>query len=327
MPCNPPFPGSDALDNHPLRTGPTTSSSTALEHVPDQPNVALTQNDVARFLEDELNTAILDRMYPWLWLCTAMDSARIDALHKQIVKRRTIIASEDAALHLVWYRSDMFVKPIPPALFNYEFWKEYLNGQPQQFDRRVVLGFLRSYGYLIRHRTDLRLAIKEGLVPENIDWLQWERFIAPFRLLEDDEVGLRYHAGQLRLSRLNILIRILRPREDGDVGTNRHYHQTQWYTASYMRQFAGPLLFIFASVSLLLSAMQVVLTLPSDPPWHTWVVHSASIADAFWGFSVTVLVALAFSWLLLIGGPIVYLIAQQVFGYRQKCKFQRRLAP
>ncbi|OAP61903.1 hypothetical protein AYL99_04106 [Fonsecaea erecta] len=291
MHYDPPFPVSDAIDHNMLHTSlyTTPSSGAALEYVPDQPNIPLAQKDVAKFLQDELATEILDRMYPWLWLCTVMDSAHIDPLHKHVVKRRNIIASEDPALHLVWYKSDVFVKPIPPALFNHGFWAQFLNGQPEQFDRQVVLGFLRSYGYMIRHRSDLKLATQKGLVPESVDWLQWERFIAHFRPLEDDEVGCRYHMGQLRLSRLNCLILILRPRRKEEAGSNRHYHPTEWDTASYMRQFATPLLFIFASVSLLLSAMQVVLTLPSEPAWHTWVVNSASIADAFWGFCVTVL--------------------------------------
>ena len=38
-----------------------------------------------------------------------------------------------------------------------------------------------------------------------------------------------------------------------------------WYTVTYLKQFGGPGLFIFASVSLLLSATEVILSLPREP--------------------------------------------------------------
>jgi hypothetical protein len=319
-----PFTRLNALDKQPLHSGTTTPVNGTINHIPDQPNVALDDGDILRFLEKELNTKVLDQMYDWLWLCAAMDSKRIDPLHAQLVKGRVIISSEDMALHLVWHEDKMFIKPIPPALLNYDFWINYLRGEKTQFDREIALGFLRSYGLLIRHRTDLNIALDKGLVPKHVDWLQWELFIESFRNLEDREVAKRYHFGSLRLTRLNVLIRILRPRKGSDAGNNRHYQPMYWYTTSYMRQFSAPLLFIFASVSLMLSAMQVVLTLPIEPANRSWVRNLQYMSNAFWGFCVFVLVVLAFSWLLLLGCPILYAIAQQIFGYEQRKRFRAK---
>lgn len=321
---NPPFTRDLAIDMQAIRSAMAARPSGSLNHVPDQPSVGLQADAVRNFLQKELETPALDRIYKWLWFCAAKESQHIDPLHRQVFKGRAIILMEDPALHLIWFRENICIKPIPLALLNHDFWALYLNGRKDQFDRRVVLGFLRSYRYLVQHPSDFKIATDRGLIPLTTTWLQWMRFIDNFGSLSDADVANRYHFGQIRLSRLNILNFFLRPRRSNETGNNRHYYTTHWHTSAYLRQSVGPGLYIFASVSLLLSAMQVILSLPTEIQTRTRVKETASLSLAFWGFCGMVLVLLAFLWLLLIGGTCFYMAAQQVFGYSRKRDFDRR---
>ncbi|KAF2021351.1 hypothetical protein BU24DRAFT_19608 [Aaosphaeria arxii CBS 175.79] len=324
MAPNPPFPRGSALDKQSLEI---------IDYIPDHPSITLQQDHVRMFLEAELATKILDRMYEWLWLCATKDSTRIDTLHEHVLKGRTVLVTEDPALHLVWFNDSICVKPMPLALMNHDFWTRFLAAQDEDektgqdasmFDPKVALGFLRSYGRIIKHRSDLAIAIEKGLLPKDFEWLDWERFIGGTRTIEDHEVARRYHFGQFRLSRLNLLIRFVRPRDRDDRGNNRHYYTMYWSTAAYLRQFVEAGLFVFASISLILSAMQVVLSLPGEPDTRVWIRNSSDMSLAFWGFCVMVLVGLALSWLLLLGGPVFYMTAQQIFGYQKKRLFDRK---
>jgi hypothetical protein len=49
--------------------------------VPGQPTIYLDQMTVGKFLAQELNTPILDELYPRLWLVARKSGARIDPLH------------------------------------------------------------------------------------------------------------------------------------------------------------------------------------------------------------------------------------------------------
>ncbi|KAJ4348819.1 uncharacterized protein N0V89_010197 [Didymosphaeria variabile] len=328
MAPNPPFLKQHALDQQVLALSGGPNQAATIHHVPDQPSVPLNKQEVRLFLDAELKTAILDKMYNWLWVCATKESHRIDALHQQVFKGRSIVPTEDPALHLVWFKDKVCIKPMPLCLLNHDFWLHFLPDAQDpkdapHFDTRVALGFLRSYAHLIRHRSDLALAVEKGLLPKHVEWLQWEHFISPFRNVQDCDVAPRYHFGQFRLTRLNLLIRVLRPRSHDDAGTNRHYYTMHWHTAAYLRQFVEAGVFVFASVSLIMSAMQVILSLPSEVQTRTWVRQSAALSFAFWGFCITVLILLAVSWMLLLAGPVLYFAAQQVFGYAKKEKFDR----
>jgi hypothetical protein len=309
---DPPFSSDLAIDAHIIQQTKVHGNLTSLDHVPDQPNVQLQPDTVRTFLQMELETTILDRMYDWLWLCAAKDSQRIDPLHQQVFKGRAIIPMEDPALHLIWFTDNICIKPVPLDLLNHDFWMLYLNGKDNQFDRKIVLGFLRSYRYLVRHPSDFKIAMDRGLILPTTTWLQWTQFIENSKSLGDAEVANRYHFGQIRLSQLNILIRFLRPRLSTEIGNNRHYYTTHWFTA--------------VSMSLLLSAMQVILSLPTDINTRTWVKETASLSFASWGFCVMVLVLLLLSWLMLLVAPIFYITAQPVFGYYQKKDFEKIMA-
>ena len=139
--------------------------SSLLDHFPDQPNVRLQADTVRNFLEKELETPVLGKMHGWLWICATKNSKRIDPLHQQAFKGQTIIPIEDPALHLIWFRDSICTKPIPLALLNHYFWRLYLNGSGDEVDRKIVLGFLRSYRRLVRHPSDFKIAMDRGLIP------------------------------------------------------------------------------------------------------------------------------------------------------------------
>ncbi|OBT45576.1 hypothetical protein VE00_03490 [Pseudogymnoascus sp. WSF 3629] len=339
----PPFTRCEALNTDSIQSadpasmvrGGGTDCDESFPHVPDYPLVPLDYDSVNTFLSRELETRVLDQLYESLWIVSRMSGDNIDQLHANELKSRRIILSEDPAMHLVWFGTRIFIKPIPVALLNHDFWNTFLTQElteqdpaplgdlPSQrcFDQKIALGFMRSYSRLIKHRSDLEVAIEKRLVPANVTWLAWCRFIAGFQRLRDEEVANRYHFGQLRLTRLNFLVRILRPK---GMRNHRHYKEMYWDTGSYLERFFAPFLFIFASLSLALSAWQVILGLPLDQVAVTqFRMNVVTMKRAAWNFGLLVLVLLAICWALLIFSPLVYLSAQVQFGYKLK-RFQKR---
>ena len=143
--------------------------------MPDQPCIYSSQTAVEEFLRTELDTPILNDFFPHLWLVAAQSSKRIDAIHRQQVKGRRIVITEDPNLHLVWYSDVIFVKAVPQCLFNFEFWKGFLCtlqdakvSNSASHLTRSALGFPRIYTLLIKHPSDLQTAIEHHLIPENI---------------------------------------------------------------------------------------------------------------------------------------------------------------
>ena len=305
----PPFPPQHALNQDVLRPC-SDESSFITPHVPDQPTVPLNPSSVAVFLTDELATPLLDELTPRLWLFATRSGKHVYPLNRQNFERRKIVVTEKPGLHLLWFHSELYLKPIPPCLLNHAFWQEFLGvsgpgATSAAFDRKVALGFLRSYAFLIQHRSDLSLALQHGLIPEGITWPQWALFIEHFRHLQDDEVSMRYEYGQIRLTRMNSAVRLFQPRGSRSWW---YYHQRHEQTSSYFLSLFGPLLFVFASLSLTLAAMQVILSSPQDG--YLSATNTARLIDAFRGFSYFVLVAMAFVWAVFVGGPVVY------YGYQ-----------
>ncbi|PLN86208.1 hypothetical protein BDW42DRAFT_159593 [Aspergillus taichungensis] len=187
----------------------------------------------------------------------------------------------------------------------------------QHFDRAVAVGFLRSYAHLIRHRSDFVLARQYHLISETVDWPQWSRFIHNFRYIEDVYVSKRYQYGQLRLSRLNWAVRLFRP---PSAKTVWYYEIPYWSIQVYTRRYTAPLIFLFASISMVLSSMQVLLSGPMGDHriLSTTLDGFQDMARAFGGFSILVLLFLAMTWLLLIVTPLAVLAWQVSWGYRHR---------
>jgi hypothetical protein len=153
---------------------------------------------------------------------------------------------------------------------------------------QCALGFLLSYMALIAHESDYRIAHELGLLPNEVKWPQWVQLAAevlsngararalegddkdtrrassgggnsssvPYHLRHYPDVNRRFHYGELRLGRLNLVYRLRKGHlQYGYMGSNSAHASY----GSYFRRNASSLLTIFAYVTIVLSAMQVAL--------------------------------------------------------------------
>ncbi|EHK24244.1 uncharacterized protein TRIVIDRAFT_8848, partial [Trichoderma virens Gv29-8] len=177
-------------------------------------------------------------------------------------------------------------------------------------------GFLRSYALLVRHPLDLILAQESFLLPNTLGWEQWDKFITPFRYLEDSGVANRYKHGQLRLSRLNWAVRIFNPR---GTETRWFYALSESSISRHVQAATAPLLFSFAILSLALSAMQVILSTDLSDVGIPEPVGKV-IGNIFLVFSLGVIFISASIWVLLLAIPSFVLIWQLIWALRHKNK-------
>jgi hypothetical protein len=331
-----PFPESCALNTERLALRHASQQQSSppeiTSYIPGNPSVGLDRTEVTAYLSTELATQVLNELYDRLWLVARKSGDSIDALHVQKVRGRTIIPCEDPRLHLLWQHGKIYIKPLPACLLNHEFWSTYLclpsNLEANTTEvstelatlttnRSVAIGFLRSYVFLIKHQLDFIFAQESHLIPDELDWISWSKFIGSFRCIEDEQVAKRYHYGQLRLSRLNWIVRLFQPQHSS---TGWFYEIPHWSITEYITQATIPLLFLFASVSLALSSMQVALSVPADALWFRPLDRFtlSSMSRAFWVFSITILVLTAVIWSLLFCIPLLGLLRQLTWGFRKE---------
>ena len=316
----PPFDPSNELVANDTTTSPQPPS------IPNEPCLDGSQACVEEFLHRELSCPVLDELYPYLHLFATKSNTHISSLHDQIVKGRSILIAEKPALHLVWYYKMIFIKPVPHCLLNSTFWEQYLcppsgiqqgkrllcNPSALSLTCRAALGFLRTYAHLIHHESDFRIAKASHLVPEHVSYKAFQIYIEPFRHIPDDAVTLRYQYGQIRLTRLNWAVRIFRPASLRKRG-KFHYRNLYIQTGQYLEQFGAPLLFLFASLTLILSSMQVELAARPEP-------SSSAFSMVSWGFSVVVII-------FIVGLSVVAFVSVAVLFSRQLAsgiRLQRR---
>ncbi|KAL1844975.1 hypothetical protein VTK73DRAFT_1397 [Phialemonium thermophilum] len=218
-------------------------------------------------LDDELWPDDLERISHRLWWMTTQSSANITPLHRQRVKRRMVVVTEDPRLHLVWIYDRIFVKPLPRYLGSYRFWQDYLcdsdgNGKTQDADdgdrtrriRKAALGYLRTYRHLVRYESDFRMAQDPSLclVPSAVTWEQFSRFAADLGRITDRQVSGRYAYGEIRLTRLNFYAPLVLGRA--------HFHRIDYQYGDYFARFYGPVLFVIGGASVVLSGLQVIVS-------------------------------------------------------------------
>jgi hypothetical protein len=197
-------------------------------------------------------------MAPRLWVMTTQSSANVSPLHKQKVKGREVVITEDPRLHLVWGRDRILMKPIPVYLLSYDFWTKFLlddsstllDSKKRDIIRRSALGYLRTYYYLVRHESDFFIGQNLRLIPQEVTWPDFCGFISGFGKILDSEVSKRYWYGELRLARLNFYIQIFLWKS--------YFERVRGYEA-YFSRFYGVLIFAFAALTVVFSAMQVEL--------------------------------------------------------------------
>jgi len=228
--------------------------------LPGLPSVMLANFALVKeFLRKELWSADLESIAPRLWIMTTLSSSNINALHRQRVKGREIIVTEDPRLHLVWIHNRIFIKPLPRYLLSHAFWEMYLSESSDRLGNyrsdicKATTGFLRTYRYLIQHESDFNIAQQDGLrlIPKDVNWESFCGFSAELCHIKDSDVSGRYRYGELRLTRLNFYAPLLLRKF--------HYEQVHGQYGDFFGRLYGPILFVFALVSIILNAMQVEL--------------------------------------------------------------------
>ncbi|GKT93992.1 hypothetical protein CT0861_01521 [Colletotrichum tofieldiae] len=297
---NPPFEA-----GHQLLPGPHTASEAA-QHIPGHPRVRLSDQDNVRdFLTAEFCADDLDQVADRLWWMSKQDSRNISPLHRQFVKRRTIVITEDPKLHLVWIHDRIFVKPLPRYIGSYAFWRDHLcaeAGSSGSGDRvqRAALGFLRTYYHLVKYESDFRIAQDPSLslIPADITWEHFCNFTSGLADIEDRDVSTRYHYGEIRLTRLNFYAPILLRKS--------HFQRVEYQYGPYLARFYVPILFLMGVVSVVLSGLQVIIAVGEGDEGNR---GARPDSVALW-FSV-LMILVSCGLLLALGTIVTYKIAKE----------------
>lgn len=266
------------------------------------------------FLIRELSVRRLNAIHSRLWV--AGRAGNIRSLHRQKIIERDIVLTEQPDLHLVWYKSRIYIKPLPTFLLDHAFFAANLCSSvvpPEESSslHASACGLLLSYTYLVRHESDLAIAIAKNLLPADMTWERWSTLAQEIcTAIGDKNINKRYLYGELRMTRLNLLYRAL-------LISSRGFHHGHTRYASFFRQNFGWLLLAFAYVTVVLAAMQTVLT--SSLAAKNFDVQKVS----YWfGVAVllTVVVVVVLMLGILVGGFVSNLLSALGHGRRTLAK-------
>ncbi|KAK4158893.1 hypothetical protein QBC43DRAFT_363006 [Cladorrhinum sp. PSN259] len=319
---------------------PRVPSNSLGDALPGHPLIRLDDPDPSRlvaFLESEFCCADLETMAPHLWMLSSQSSANIRPLHRQRVIGRDVIITESPRLHLVWYYERIFIKPLPAYLLSYAFWSTYLaptalsSSRPPPLEtavaepiRRAALGYIRTYRYLIRHESDFTIAQSIGLVPEPVTWPAFCAFISAFdSAISDDDVSSRYHYGELRLTRLNFYAMF--------ILSQRDYEHIPTQYAAYFARYFGTLLFVFAVLSCVLGAAQLVVSVRglecAERTSQGTTAALGGVWDAYRWLGIIVVLAGIIVTLLLAGYALYMYFDEWVFAIKVRWAKRRQRLP
>lgn len=203
------------------------------------------------------------------------------------------MVTEKTELHLVWYNARIYIKPLPSFLLDHDFFVANLCSPINPSGEESTLyasacGLLLSYTRLIQHPSDFKIALDAGLLPPHIKWDTWCKLAYEIRRVPLKNVNRRYWYGELRMTRLNLLYRVM-------FLDPRGFHHGYTRYASFFRKNFGWLLLAFAYLTVVLAAMQTVLT--SSPGVANHAVQEVS----YWfGVSSLITVAVVLVFMLLI---------------------------
>jgi len=248
-------------------------------YLPGQPRVRLDEDPDGRkdtllnYLNESHNTRALDDLLPYMrYIFTQTPSYKHTmALNHQRAHAREIKVTEHSGLHLVFYYETIFVKPVPAYFYSPAFW-EYLE-DADVYLYWACIGFMRSYYMLIKYKLDFDDACQLRLIPEKGNgqmptYEEWCRFIAPFARVGDEHVSLRYHYGELRLTRINRAAMLFRSR----LAYFNYRIYPEW--GSFMEHSLAPVVTMFAVCAVVLNSMQVglaAITMVQTPPDAQWL--------------------------------------------------------
>lgn len=206
----------------------------------------------------DLKTPRLNAIHHHLWLAGLPNAAR--PLHRQRLLGRSILVTEDPDEHLVWFEAQISVKPLPEYLLDYDYWDKHMCADEEL--HQSACGLLLSYTWLVCHQIDHAIAQEIGLLSKDITWPAWVAFLDVFldniNLVTLSDVSKRYKYGELRLSRLNAIYRLMTPAHSLRNLIRGYRAGSTWYNAFFARHFKW-MLAAFAVLSVVLSALQVGL--------------------------------------------------------------------
>ncbi|KAF2004680.1 hypothetical protein P154DRAFT_519160 [Amniculicola lignicola CBS 123094] len=234
--------------------------------LPDAPRIPLDSCKLVSHCLSDLDVTPMQALGEKLWWAGPTDIIRPLSEHTTIERR--IHLTEDPTMHCVWTNGTIFIKPLPLYLCSYAFW-EYLldplndgvNPEEREKLKLTSLGFLKTYAHLIQHRSDFNLARRLDLLCsfDGVDFETFSRFIMAFEALPNGDVSIRWRFGELHLDTLNFYSAIFLRKWHRQRFENRY--------GTYFSRFFPVILFVFALLSVILSAMQVITG--SRQMWET----------------------------------------------------------
>ncbi|OQV02051.1 hypothetical protein CLAIMM_07306 [Cladophialophora immunda] len=247
---------------------PTVQSSVVAQGHVDLPTLFYTRHntdfqplkDISLFVASELDVSRLDAMVD-RGLPLAGRLGNIRPLHRQRVLGRRIVVTEQLDLHLLWKDDTIFIKPLPGWLLDGDFVKSHISQHRQA--ESAANGFLASYVRLINYKSDFYMAKEEHLLPEGMEWKDWqalsERLVGLVHQINAGKMPCapRFQFGELRLSRINMIYRFHPAYRLAHVV--RGYHYTNMTYQSFLRRNFAWLVAVFAYLTIILTAMQVGL--------------------------------------------------------------------
>ena len=265
-PTIPPFPECDQLykELHYIEEPEKPSylrSHGSSQTLPDAPRVRLEcSSQIISYCIDDLDTPRMNKLDQKLWW--AGPAPEIVSLSQHVALERRIQVVEDPSLHLLWSSVDnvLYVKPLPAYLSSFAFWYYLLDPcnsdiDPEERDRlrMTSLGFLKTYGSLIQRRSDFNIARRQDLLASfgNISFETFVRFISHFDSVPNSAISSRWRYGLIQLDALNFHS-ILHLRR-------WHWHRFESRSSAYFQRLFPVFLFVFALLSVILSAMQVIV--------------------------------------------------------------------
>ncbi|PVF97373.1 hypothetical protein CPB86DRAFT_735101 [Serendipita vermifera] len=322
LPFAPPFEEGSQISEYLTWTEPNTLGIDTSKNIYGIPRSLLTcignSDAILAFLGEELLHDRLNALAPIFFFVATPNHAHISALHHQIVRGREIVITEDPGLHLLWYYNRVFIKPLPSYLTSHAFWRKFLSSQDPGTSalRQAALGYIRSYYYLIQHRSDYEIAKEKKLVDKDVKFDDLIQFLQAFRDVTDEQVTPRYSRGELRLSRLNLWSRLYR--------FEFFYKKLHGQYGPYFAEIVAPLLYIFAIISITLTSMQTMLSV-QQLGLNIGVHSSRTVALVSWGFSIFCMVLSAICIVIL--PTILALLLLRELIYALKHTIRRRQRP
>ncbi|KAH8802639.1 hypothetical protein F5884DRAFT_681678 [Xylogone sp. PMI_703] len=276
----------------------------------------LVRDHIEKFLKIDLDMERLNRIHGYLWMAGRPLNAR--PLQRQKMMGFDIVPTEKADLHLLKFSHKLLVKPLPQYMLDYEFWSKYLCTKELHGS---ACGFLLSYVWLICSPLDLKMAHQLHLIPSHIEWRWWVAFVTEFIPNVDTntlhQVNKRYHFGELRLRRINTIYRLRYFYSHFVRGYLYGYNR---YVVFFQRNFAW-MLVLFSNLTIILSAMQVALAVPSLNVNNTFQESSYNFAV----FSIFAVIAFLGLLVGIFGSIYLYNMVAAISHCRRETQKRRRL--